>query len=140
MCELAAYGLGKNISLREAGTVDEFIGLMDADYFDGDTQAFACEALSRFAANSDNRQHIIDRGGIEAAFLTLYRRGQTALVPRERRHQHPFLEAEVVAVANLAREVRVEAPVGAAAPRTVFPPGLDVLVPHRPVDPRVVIV
>eukprot|EP00944_MAST-04C_sp_MAST-4C-sp1_P001676 g1676.t1 len=66
MCALGSYGLGSKVSLREAGTIDEFIGLMDVDYFDAETQAYASEALSRFAANSDNRLHIIDRGGIEA--------------------------------------------------------------------------
>jgi hypothetical protein len=71
MCSLAAYGLGEQISLKTEGTIHEFIGLMDADYGDFETQQYACEALARFAAHSDNRLHIVEEGGLHACITAM---------------------------------------------------------------------
>ena len=81
LCALSAYDFGTKISLKAEGGVNELIELMDCDYDDFETLQYACEALARFAAHSDNRSHIVEAGGLHAIVNAMTRNlGQAQLI------------------------------------------------------------
>eukprot|EP00949_MAST-11_sp_MAST-11-sp1_P002985 g2985.t1 len=63
IASITEFGLGKFVSVRSEGGIDPVLEAMDVDYFDADVQAAACDAIAHLCSHSDNRMHIIERGG-----------------------------------------------------------------------------